>query len=165
VRQSGGEVAVASTPGSGTEITVWLPRTAAAGAAPAVVEAPPPPGTETVLLVEDQDVVRRLASRLLVERGYRVVEASTPAEALALDDDWDLLLSDVVMPGMSGPELAEALAERRPAAAVLFVSGYTGAGVGAAALPGPLLGKPFTPSELAHAVRETLDAHRTALAA
>jgi PAS domain S-box-containing protein len=165
VQQTGGEIAVSSAPGSGTEITVRLPRTTAAAAPRVVEETAPPPGTETVLLVEDQDVVRRLASRLLVEHGYRVLEASTPADALALDDDWDLLLSDVVMPGMSGPELAEALAERRPGAAVLFMSGYTGAAVGAAELPGPLLGKPFTPSELACAVREALDARRAALAA
>jgi CheY-like chemotaxis protein len=167
VQQTGGEIAVESAPGSGTTITILLPRAAEAAplARPVVQPAAPVGGTETVLLVEDQDVVRRLAQRLLAAQGYRVVEAASPAAALEIDEPWDLLLTDVVMPGMTGPELAEALAERRPDAAVLFMSGYTGAAAESGALPAPLLGKPFTPNELASAVRQALDARRPALAA
>lgn len=121
-----------------------------------------PRGTETVLLVEDEAMVRELAARVLRRQGYTVVEAATGAEATRLVDEpgrIDLLLTDVVMPGMSGRELAEQLRLASPGVKLLFMSGYTAAALPPGTLdPGiSLLPKPFTASELAHKVRSVLD--------
>jgi CheY-like chemotaxis protein len=133
---------------------------------PAAVDDPPAPGggTETILLVEDEATVRELASRILRGAGYAVLDAANAEEALALSERAGsavgLLLTDVVMPGMSGRELAEELARRRAFGAVVFMSGYTVdpliAGVRASTDCG-FLAKPFTPDDLLRTVREALD--------
>jgi PAS domain S-box-containing protein len=161
VQQSHGEISVSTGPGHGTEFRVALPRTtdepaAVNGRAPAA-----PGGSETVLLVEDEEIVRRLTAEMLRRSGYRVVSAGGPDEALALDEPYDLLLTDVVMPSMSGPELAKRLAARRPDAGVLFISGYSARAVSdRSELEGEVLEKPFTLDELAAKVRTALDARR-----
>ena len=137
-----------------------LPRTydaATAGAPPATVGTLP--GSETVLLVEDEEIVRTLTTTMLEANGYRVLTAATPEEAFAVDERYDLLLTDVVMPGMTGVELWRRLVERGSRAAVLFTSGYSATVVAdGALLPGQLLEKPFSADELASGVRAALDA-------
>jgi len=125
----------------------------------------PPSGTERVLLVEDEPEVRRLVERLLTMHGYSVVAAPGPAEALAAARDGaapiDVLVTDVVMPGMNGRELARALATRLLGLRVLYMSGYTDAGVAQQGLiegGTAFLSKPFTPDALARKLREVLDA-------
>jgi two-component system cell cycle sensor histidine kinase/response regulator CckA len=156
VEQSRGHILVESEPGAGSCFQVLLPRTydAVPVAPPAVAPPDLAPGTETILLVEDEEVVRRLTTTMLEASGYRVIAAATPAEALAVDSAYDLLLTDVVMPGLAGPDLWERLG--RPA--VLFTSGYSAAVVGdGQALPGDLMEKPFSADELARRVRAALD--------
>jgi len=164
VHQHGGFVTVRSSPGQGTRFALHFPSTAPVDeVAPDV--APAPKGsaaTETIVLVEDQVGVRRVATLSLEHLGYRVLDFASGSEALrALRDDpspIDLLVTDVVMPGLSGPALADALQVLRPGTPVLFVSGYTHealprdlAASGAALLP-----KPFTPAALGLKVRELL---------
>ena len=166
VRAHDGALRIESAPGSGTTVTVLLPavsRSMAPTTGPSAVPAAPRRGgTEHVLLVEDEEIVRRLARRMLTGLGYRVTEAASGTEALALVRAGvrpDLLLSDVIMPGMSGPELVHELEALMPALPVLFVSGYPGDVVtGRGALPPgvPLLDKPFTREGLAAALREAL---------
>ena len=121
--------------------------------------------SETILVVDDEETVRRFSSRVLQKHGFDVVAASTPAEAIAAADarrnSIDLLLTDVMMPGMNGRQLAELLLARRPLLRVLFMSGYaenvlaTNVGL----VPGAaFLGKPFKPKVLVSKVREVLDA-------
>src|SRR5207253_2962976 len=124
-------------------------------------------GTETILLVEDEDSVRGLTSRVLQSYGYKVLEAADGAEALRLAQDnrqsIHLLLSDVVMPELSGLELAHRLTRHRPRMRVLFMSGYTDDALDRCGVLHPnaaFLPKPFTAETLAHKVRETLD-HKT----
>jgi signal transduction histidine kinase len=167
VDQSGGGIALSSAVGHGTSVRIYLPVTAegqevAKPAAPVVTDAG---GTETLLLVEDNESVRDLAAQALRRRGYTVHEARTAEEAI----EWsaqsrikpDLLVTDVVMPGLSGPNLAARLLQQNPQLRVLYMSGYTD---DAAAVHGafwggiPLLQKPFTPSKLAERVRLALDA-------
>jgi CheY-like chemotaxis protein len=170
VKQSGGYIRVASTPGQGTTFQVFLPRTAerpqpadrpSARTAPALGNAP---GTETVLLVEDEDSVRQLARMVLQQQGYRVLEAADPAAALALCERHrgpiHLLLSDVIMPGMNGPTLSGHLRAVRPSLRVLFMSGFTDSALlrhGIQEGDVEFLLKPFRPVELARRVREALD--------
>jgi two-component system cell cycle sensor histidine kinase/response regulator CckA len=132
VRQSGGHVFVYSEVGRGTTFKVYLPRVATPeeDAAPApVVPAPAEGGSETILVVEDEDALRALVAESLREAGYTVIDAETPARALALSAAEaraiDLLVTDVVLPGLSGRELSERLCAARPALKVLFMSGYT----------------------------------------
>jgi two-component system cell cycle sensor histidine kinase/response regulator CckA len=168
VRQSGGQIQVASRPGEGSTFTVFLPRAeAAAGGAgtPAAAEPPVPGGSETVLVVEDEDAVRHLVCRALRAKGYRVVEAPHAEAALvlasAMAEPIHLLVSDLVMPGISGLLLAERLALSRPAMQVLFITGYAPEAVdrnGELAAAGALLEKPFTADQLARKVREVLGA-------
>ncbi len=172
VRQSGGVVEVESSPGKGTTFRVVLPRT---GAPPADVEddrvAPEEPEVErvadtssrTVLVVEDDERIRGLLDTVLRDNGYEVTAARNGVEALdlaaELRGDLDLLLTDVVMPGLGGPELADQLAERNPHLKVLFMSGYSEEIV-AARLAGParmLLEKPFSLTDLLDNVRVCLD--------
>jgi len=164
VKQSGGSITVRSAAAAGTIFDIHLPRVSAA--AEPVTAAPPPPeapgGSETVLLVEDEDPVRELAREILEGRGYRILEARDGSQALRIAEEHRgpiaLLLTDVVMPGMTGPELARRLGAGRADLKVLFVSGYTDRGF---AVPGPaaslFLQKPFTPDALAGKVREVLD--------
>src|SRR5262249_35842817 len=123
------------------------------------------PGTETILLVEDEPEVRRLVEKLLRLKGYRVIAASSPSEAVALskrqEAPIELLLTDVIMPGLNGRELARVLAEPRPRMRVLYMSGYTDAAMSQQGILPPgtaFLSKPFTPEILARKVREVLDA-------
>jgi len=164
IKQSGGHVEVESKVGTGTTFKIFLPSVPnSPHKRPDSVEIRMPRGSETILLVEDEDGVRSLARLVLEMNGYTVLVARHGDEALSLFDQnaaVDLLITDLVMPGMSGRQLAEALAHRRPALRVLFVSGYTDEAIarnrvqesGAA-----FLQKPFTPSLLALKVREVLD--------
>jgi len=166
VRQSGGGIAARSVPGQGTAFLIDFPLAeAVAGAAPLPSAAPAAAtrGRETILLVEDDEMLRRIDLRLLLERGYRVVTASDGEAALALlkdgAKDADLLLTDVVMPGMGGGELAREALKLKPGLKVIFVSGYVGHGALEQVEAGKyeFLQKPVSPDLLAQKVREVLD--------
>jgi PAS domain S-box-containing protein len=166
VKQSGGFIWCYSEPELGSTFKVYLPVLRSAVIAPEVPVRPSAPqgGSETVLVVEDEDVVRAMACRGLRDHGYTVLEARNGAEALALVQDKpatiDLVVSDVVMPELGGRELAARLALVDPALPVLYMSGYTGEDVIQRGLmdPGaPFQPKPFTPDALARTVRELLD--------
>ena len=168
VKQSGGGIVFASQPGRGTTFRVYLPRAATPLRVPRTSQSSDatrsPRGGETVLLVEDEDLVRKLVTLELEDAGYRVLQAETPGRALALaqrhQDRIDVLLSDVVLPGMSGPRLFEALAPLRPEARVLYISGHTEKHIvrHGALTPGTaFLEKPFTPEALLAKIREVLD--------
>src|SRR5216117_2818854 len=171
VKQSGGYIWVYSEPAHGTTVKVYLPRV------PGVAEAPAPAsepqqvrgGDETVLLVEDAAPVRTLARRSLEARGYRVLDAADGPSALELSarhaGGIDILVTDVVMPGMSGRELAERLAPARPSMKVLYTSGYTDDAMvrqGVLNAGVAFLQKPFVPDTLARKVREVLDGEQGA---
>jgi CheY-like chemotaxis protein len=125
---------------------------------------PPEGGSETVLVVEDEDAVRSLVVRVLRTKGYTVIDAADGEAALRLarefDDRIDLLISDIVMPRLNGRELVRRLALARPETRVLLMSGYDDAGAPQAAMAAgtAFMGKPFTPEELARTVRSVLDA-------
>jgi CheY-like chemotaxis protein len=162
VTQHDGAIAVQSAPGEGTTFRIYLPRVASE----ARVEQPAPPtpvgGHETILLVEDDEMVRDLARQVLHEGGYSVL-ASTPGDAVSLAERHsgriDLLLTDVVMPDIGGRELARHVSRISPTTRVLFMSGYTDDLIGHHGVlddHAPLLGKPFMPAELLKKVREVL---------
>jgi two-component system cell cycle sensor histidine kinase/response regulator CckA len=165
VSQSGGSIWVYSEPGKGTTFKVFLPRSGV----PEVTalresQAPPPAhGSETVLLAEDEAGVRSVTRRILEHHGYTVLEAASGAEALRLARQCErihLLVTDVVMPKMSGRELAEQLLKTRPTLKVLYVSGYTDDTIihhGVLDEGVAFLQKPITPSSLARKVRAVLD--------
>ena len=166
-KQSGGGVELEAEPGKGARFRVYLPRAegSAAGRAP-VGEAeepagPPPHGEATVLLVEDDDALRDVTSSLLETLGYHVRVAASGEEAvaaLARDGGVDLVITDVVLPGMGGPEVARRAREMAPGTRVLFVSGYAeGLASRGLAEGDALLDKPFTSAELSAAVRGQLD--------
>jgi CheY-like chemotaxis protein len=155
-----------STPGRGTSIELLLPRAeqaAAPSAAPSLLEESPDAASQaTILVAEDEASVRALAVAALTRRGYRVLSASSGEEALQIaatfDGTIDLLLSDVVMPGMKGPALADRLRAARPGIRVMLMSGYAADIVTREDLKdAPLLVKPFSPVMLAKAVRSILD--------
>jgi PAS domain S-box-containing protein len=168
VKQSGGFIWVYSEPGQGATFRIYLPR----------VDEPPTAsqpvastasllGTETILLTEDAPALRGMARQILERYGYTVLGASDGKEALSLAhslaDPIHLLLTDVVMPGMSGRELAERFIKKRPQVKVLYMSGYTDDAVVRHGVLRPgiaYLQKPFTPESLAHKVREVLDSDR-----
>jgi signal transduction histidine kinase len=165
VKQSGGHVWVYSEPGHGTTFKVYLPRVDAPVVAETVRVAAPSTGRETVLLTEDEAAVRVLARRTLERAGYQVLEADGGEAALRLAESHagtiHLLLSDVVMPGIGGRELAERLQRQRPDVALLFMSGYTDDAIlrhGMLVEGTPFLEKPFTPAGLREKVRAVLDA-------
>ncbi|MBK9516143.1 MAG: response regulator [Anaeromyxobacter sp.] len=177
VRQSRGFLGVSSAPGAGTRFDVFLPRdTAAAAAAPAGHDPEAPPArtrsgrSEEVLLVaEDEPQVRALLQRQLAAEGYTVLVAADGREAVALLERHagrvDLLLTDMVMPNLGGPELARHFRERHPASPVIFMSGYAepaADGVGPRGADGVFVQKPFAVAELAATVRRLLDAGRGA---
>ncbi len=164
MQQSGGAVGVVSEPGKGATFNVYFPQVSAAVETPNE-DAPSPMrrGTETILVVEDEDSVRTVTRNILALHGYKVLEARLPEEALSMcarHPEIDLLLTDVVMPGMNGRVLAERFARLRPESKILLVSGYTDdAIVKAEILEAEVqyLGKPFTSGMLATKVREVLD--------
>ena len=165
VSQSGGNIWVYSEPGRGSTFKIYLPRVEDAAGPAAAVEIPrePPRGSETILLVEDDDDVRALIREALEAHGYTVLDARGPDEALVLAAAAPglihLLLTDVVMPRMSGRELAAALGRARPGLRVLYVSGYAPDAVARHGILDPgaaFLSKPFTPLGLAQKVREVL---------
>lgn len=170
VQQSGGQIRVRSAMGEGASFEIWLPRvsdTSEGDHAPRASVAAPR-ATESVLVAEDDAIVRGLLVRILRAQGYRVIEAANAADAMKLAGEeagsLDLLLSDVVMPGMSGPDLASRLRELRPSLSVLFVSGYVEDDVlrdTAMQSGDALLQKPFGNEELKRAVRKALDVRRS----
>jgi signal transduction histidine kinase/ActR/RegA family two-component response regulator len=166
VKQSGGSIWVYSEKNCGTTFKVYLPRAdeaaqpIALSSAPAKIAA----GNETILLVEDDPMVRELSAEVLERKGYEVLEAATPALAIEVcvrrTGTIQLLLTDVVMPGMNGGELARRVQQLRPDIRVLFMSGYTDNAVlhtGELRSGLAFIQKPFTPSALAKKVREILD--------
>jgi PAS domain S-box-containing protein len=166
VKPSGGHVHVTSAPGSGTTLRLYLPR-AAAGAEAATPPPPPagaaPRGTETILLAEDDETVRALVVRVLREAGHQVLEAAGPDDALRLARDpstpFDLVISDVRMPGMGGPDLVRQIRAVRPETPVLYMTGYADRPLGGPGDPDGdpnVLVKPFTPQVLVMAVRRVL---------
>ncbi len=166
VKQHDGYIAVKSAPGEGTTFSVYLPRAEDGDevAAAAAVAGAAPGGSETILLVEDEDDVRELAREILEMNGYRVLEAAQGTEALRIcresQDPVHLLLTDVVMPGMSGRDLAREVERLRPETRVVYMSGYTDDALGKHGVLEPgviLLEKPFTPDTLLTAVRSALD--------
>ncbi|MGL5095891.1 MAG: ATP-binding protein, partial [Planctomycetia bacterium] len=166
VRQWGGRIRAENRPGDGVTFVVLLPVDSAAEveAAAGPVRPPSTTGTETILLVEDDPCVRAVAAQSLRSRGYTVVEAIDGRAGLDLLEDgssnFDLLLTDVVMPRMTGVELAAASASLHPSLKMLFVSGYADdelTGWGVLATTAEFLQKPFTPAGLAAKVREVLD--------
>jgi PAS domain S-box-containing protein len=167
VEQSGGSIQLFSEPGKGSTFKIYLPRvtgTAPAGARGSVSPPRASRGVETILLVEDDEQVRGVAHKILEMNGYRVIVAGSAREAIAASERHpeviDLLLSDVVMPLMSGPELAKRLVLARPDLKVLCMSGYTDDSVmrhGVFEAKIAFLQKPITPLVLAAKVREVLD--------
>jgi len=170
VKQSGGYIWVSSDVEHGTTFRIYLPEFTGpvtdlpGSAAPASAPPASPRGAETILIVEDEPAVRRVAARALRSQGYAVLEAENGAEALELlsrtTGTVDLVLSDVVMPILNGRELSERLAVDRPEIRVLFMSGYTDDDIVRRGLlePGaPFLQKPFMPADLSRKVRDVLD--------
>jgi PAS domain S-box-containing protein len=167
VKQSGGHIGLYSEPNHGTTFKIYLPRLEEA-AQPVEAISPGAPlagGSETILLVEDEEGVRDLARRILELKGYKVITASNPTEAAQVCERYEgpihLLLTDVVMPTMSGPQLAEHVAFLRPGLKVLYISGYTDNAIvphGILEEGVQFLQKPFTRDSLTRKVREVLDA-------
>jgi CheY-like chemotaxis protein len=166
IDQSGGAVTMDTAPAKGTSIRIYLPVTTARPEreSPQLVPSATE-GTETLLLVEDNDAIREISARALRRRGYFVHEARNGEEAIAWASQAsrriNMLITDVVMPGVSGPNLAARLTQRNPNLRVLYMSGYAdgttdvhGAFWGGV----PLVQKPFTPAQLAERVRMALDA-------
>jgi CheY-like chemotaxis protein len=166
VKQSGGSILVYSELGYGTTFKIFLPRVmepVVAAAEPSRHHTPAE-GSETVLVVEDEDNIRALVSTVLKKQGHTVLEAKNGLEALELCRRYsgkiDLVISDLVMPAMSGTEMVKELVVTRPEIKVLFMSGYTGnAAVHHGAVPpnAAFLEKPFVPRALALKLREVLD--------
>ena len=171
VQQSGGTVYVYSEKGRGTTFKIYLPVAQQLAQGDAQPQEDKPlqrhsdgGGTETILVAEDEDAVRQFIARVLRRSGYTVLEAGNAREAMPLGEHYDghidLLVTDVVMPGMSGPELADALKPVRPNMPVLFLSGYTADAMsqhGILADDVDLLSKPFGPAALATTIRRILD--------
>jgi two-component system, cell cycle sensor histidine kinase and response regulator CckA len=169
IKQLNGFIWVESQPSSGSTFYVYLPAaTGDAGGREAITATPAAPESQqqhTILLVEDEETVRRFVRRALQTSGFRVLEATSPEDAVAIAERGEpitLLLTDVVMPRMSGPELARRLKASRPDLPVLYMSGYAANSVlaeGDVAPAVPLLAKPFTTSQLVARIYEALRAH------
>ncbi|MFA7465648.1 MAG: response regulator, partial [Syntrophales bacterium] len=166
VKQAGGAIDVYSEQGQGTTFKIYLPGVE--GPADSLVQDKPdlemPGGNETILIVEDEANVRELASTILKRLGYKVFAASNGGEAFLLvekqKDPIDLLMTDVVMPGMNGRELAERLIQIQPRMRVLFTSGYTENVIihhGIVEENLAFISKPYTMQTLAHKIREVLN--------
>ncbi len=166
VEQSGGHITIDSTPGVGTTVTTYWPLVDdLLDDAATKLAAPTMEGTETILLVEDETGVRALIGKILERYGYTVLAARDAAEALTIEEQYagaiHLLVSDMIMPGASGADLAQHIVQRRPGIQVLFVSGYASRetiemGMGSSR-NASFLQKPFRPDTLARTVRERLD--------
>ncbi|HVY37183.1 MAG TPA: ATP-binding protein [Polyangia bacterium] len=165
VKQIEGHIWVYSEPGAGTTFKIYLPQADGKVAAPPAAGPPAPDlrGTETILLVEDEEQVRAVAVGILKKAGYHVLEARTPGEALLASEEHPveihLLVTDVVMPKMNGRQLADRIAAMRPAIKTIFMSGYTDNVIlhhGVLDAGVAFLQKPFTPTSLARKVREVL---------
>jgi CheY-like chemotaxis protein len=166
IKQSGGNIWVYSEPGRGTSFKIYLPLVNAPADATTSEQSQSENsrGTETILLVEDDEQVRELAREALCVSGYEVLVAETPKAAIALclshRSQIDLLLTDVVMPGLSGPELATQVTAIRPEIKILYMSGYTAQAIvhhGELDANTFFIQKPFTPSSLSAKVREVLN--------
>ena len=166
VEQSGGAIVTQSAPGNGTVMRIYLPWVP--GTSPDIDAASEgdaaPGGTESILLVEDERVIRDLTRHFLADAGYTVLDAGNGAEALERlarhAGPLDLLLTDVVMPGMNGRELASRVRKLRPDVKVLYTSGYTDDAIlrrGVLADPRRFIAKPFTGRQLRRKVRDVLD--------
>jgi signal transduction histidine kinase/CheY-like chemotaxis protein len=165
VKQSGGYIWCDSTPGQGTTFTIYLKPAIGVADADALVTASQeraPGGDERVLVVDDEPAVRRLLARILRSRGYDVFETEDANSALALlgstSRPMDLVVTDIVMPNMSGVRLAQQIRRQWPTVKILFVSGFpTNEALPGSEISSALLGKPFTPEEIEAKVRELLD--------
>jgi CheY-like chemotaxis protein len=166
VKQNNGFLTVYSEPGLGSTFTIYIPKSRedSAGAQPAGAENPGHGNGETVLLVEDEPALLNMTLRILEKLGYSVISVTGPNDAIRVAGEYDgtihLLITDVVMPGMNGHELAKRLITHRPGLKILFMSGYTADVI---AHQGKLtegihfIQKPFSTQELAIHIRETLD--------
>lgn len=170
VKQSGGSISVESEPGRGSVFSVYLPLSESKIEKFETTGAFPPPrrGSEVILLVEDDPVLRSVTRRTLVENGYKVLEAATDSEALLIAEDRqkggiDLILADIVLPGMNGFDLAERVAVANPGIAKVYISGYTDPAVIKTEFikpESPLIQKPYTTDALLLGLRAALDARR-----
>ena len=167
VAQNGGHIRVESVPGAGSCFQIFLPCCAApqpeSEAAPEVSEQPAPAASGTILLVDDEESILRPTRRTLERLGFRVLATVSASEAIRLFEaerkPVDLLITDVIMPDMSGPELVRELLRRQPGLKHLFISGHTAnllSGAGLGAPPANCIQKPFSHAALAEKVREIL---------
>jgi CheY-like chemotaxis protein len=172
VRQSGGYIRVASEIGRGTTFEIYLPVSDGRVSPPARLVTQDGRGSGTILLVDDEDGVRRFVQKALARAGYTVHVAASPVQAIEFVRHGlasiDLLLTDVLLPDMNGRALATRIQHDRPACRVLFMSGYTDQAIAHDGILGPgtaFIQKPFTPKELAGKVQEVLSAPRAAAVA
>ena len=174
VKQSGGEISVESEVGRGTTFRIYLPRVESTSPELNLEEAVPPmeSGTETILIVEDDETLLELALEILTDAGYNAIRAPSGQSALLQCERYQgpihLMITDLVMPQMNGPELGERVASLRPEMKILFMSGYaddavTAKGISIAGMP--FLQKPFSPQTLSRKVREVLDSSGQTLVA
>ena len=166
IKQSDGAIEADSEPGKGSTFRLYFPRVEAPAVPIGHIEIPHeiPRGMETILLVEDEEPVRQMLAELLRESGYTVIEASNAAEALPLGEHYegqiDALVTDIIMPGMSGVQLAQRVRQARPGIAILYITAYGGADLAQRGIVGiddsDLLVKPFAPADVVRRIRQAL---------
>jgi CheY-like chemotaxis protein len=166
IKQAGGELTIDSVPGRGTTMHMYLPATSQPAAAAPQAAADTGAAGRTILLAEDEDGVRQAVTRILTRAGYRVLAAPNGQEALSIAERHDgiihALITDVVMPGMNGRQLGEALQRARPGTPILHMSGFAAPIMTEQGLLAPgvtIVGKPFTKSELLNALSAVLTEH------